>query len=341
MIINANDISRMKEKILGFPEQIKKSWKNGKVPLTSLYRNPSQILVCGMGGSAIAGDLLSDLLFSDSMFPVLVNRGYELPGFVNERSLLLISSYSGNTEETIAAMREGIEKKAMIIVFTSNGTIEKMAREHGLPAITFPQGYPPRSALGFSFFSMLGFLKQCFDIPVEDTAIDDLIELLTSLRATLQQDNNEIAILAEQLKESIPLVYISTLLRSVAFRWQTQINENSKTFVHVNVLPEANHNEIVGLQFPYKLVKKMHLMFLRAPLFENREMDKRFEITAHILKNAVGNITTICAEGKSKLEQLFTLLYKGDFLSFYLSALLNVDPTPVKRIDELKTKLKQ
>jgi len=335
------DPSGMLKKIKGFPEQILEYWKKGQSIQTDGFSKPSQLVITGMGGSAISGDLLKDLLFSDLDIPIIVNRGYNLPRFVNEKSLLFISSYSGNTEETINALKEGLRKKAMIVVFTSNGEIGKIAEEKGLPVIKFPKGYPPRSALGFSFFSMLGFVKNHINIPIEERDINNLSQKLSGLRDKLIKPPNEITGLSESLINKMPFIYISRRLKSVALRWQTQINENSKTFAHINVIPELNHNEIVGLEFPHNLIKQVYLILLRCERYENEQIKKRFKVTETLLKEVVGNIQTIRAEGENNIEDIFSLLYKGDFLSYYLALQQKVDPTPVKRIDILKRRLRE
>lgn len=339
MVSEEYDISGMKEKIKGLPGQIMNSWEKGQS--VEIKGKPKNLVVTGMGGSAIAGDLLSDLLFQDLGIPLMVNRGYELPSFVNEDTLLLVSSYSGNTEETIYSLNEGLKKKAMIVIFTSDGEIAKTAEHNSLPRVKFPTGYnPPRSALGFSFFSMLGLIKKIFNVPLDDKDIKNLILTLSKLRDKLTNQNNEIITLAEALVNQIPLIYITRKLKSVALRWQTQINENSKTFAHINLIPEANHNEIVGLEFPREKIKQMHLILLRTENYENKQIKKRFLITKDLLKDSVGNITTVNAEGTNKLEDMFSLIYKGDFLSYYISRIIKIDPTPVKRIDLLKRRLK-
>lgn len=341
MVKQAHDPSDMLAKITALPDQIRASWERGLSVPTGTIRTPHNIVISGMGGSAIAGDLLHDLLFDDLPVPLSVNRGYDLPSFVNEQTLLLASSYSGNTEETLSSLRKGLEKKAMVAVFTSNGTIAKIAAEQRIPAVTFPRGYPPRSALGFSFFSMLGFLKQLLFLPLEHRDIEDLVELLKTCAADLLQQDNEMEQLAATLLDHLPLVHASRRVGSVARRWQTQINENGKTFAHFHTVPEANHNEIVGLSNPVPLVKRMHLVLLRAPLFENDRIEKRFLISKQILSEAVHGITEVRARGDGKLAQMFSLILKGDFLSFRISKLLNVDPTPVVRIDELKKRLRE
>jgi glucose/mannose-6-phosphate isomerase len=335
------DAQGMREKIEDFPEQIRKSWEEGKKADRGRISDPSHIVICGMGGSAIAGDLLHDLFFEDLSIPLIVNRGYDIPSFIDERSLLLISSYSGNTEETLHAFSQGHQKKAMIAVFTSDGEIGKKAEDERIPTLTFPSGYPPRSALGFSFFSMVGFLTQIVSLPLDDRHINALIALLNRLKDLLKHPKGEIAQLSDTLIGNIPLIHISRRLRSVALRWQTQINENSKTFAHINEIPEANHNEIVGLNFPKALVRKMVLIFLRAKKYENTQIGNRFEISKEIVRSSVKKIVQIEAEGDDKLQEMFSLIYKGDFLSYHLSQRLGVDPTPVSRIDTLKQKLQE
>lgn len=336
-----HDPSDMLSKIAALPAHIKPSWESGQSAQLGGIRTPRHILITGMGGSAIAGDLLGDLLFSDLPIPISVNRGYDLPAFVNEHTLLLASSYSGNTEETLSALREGFNRKAMVVVLTSNGTITKIAADHNVPVVTFPPGYPPRSALGFSFFSMLGSLKQILDIPIGNDDIENLELLLNASVKDLTQEGNEIEQLAKILIDHEPLLHIGCRLASVAFRWQTQINENGKTFAHSHTIPEANHNEIVGLVNPPPLVGKMHLIFLRAPLYENERIEKRFHISKQILSGAVSGVTEVNAIGETKLSQMFSLILKGDFLSYYIAKYLNVDPTPVIRIDKLKKRLKE
>jgi glucose/mannose-6-phosphate isomerase len=328
-------------KIAGLPDQIQSSWNKGRAAHPHGIRQPHHIVVSGMGGSAIAGDLLRDLLFGDLSLPLSVNRGYDLPAFVNRDTLLLVSSYSGNTEETLSALQEGFKRKAMIAIFTSNGAIAEIAHSNNVPLVVFPEGYPPRSALGFSFFSMLGFLKTLLEIPIDEKDMESLAHLMHEVAEGLMEEDNEIAQLAKTLLNHLPVIHISCRLSSVAFRWQTQINENGKTFAHWHTIPEANHNEIVGLANPEELVRKMHLIFLRAPRYENPQITKRFLLTKRILLDTVGSITAINATGNTKIEEMFSLILKGDFLSFYLSKLLGVDPTPVARIDELKRGLKE
>jgi glucose/mannose-6-phosphate isomerase len=333
------DTGRMKERIESLPNQIWEYWKKGLMMAPGKTLKPNKVVVCGMGGSAIAGDLLADLLFEELNVPLMVNRGYSLPSFVDSRTLLLISSYSGNTEETLYSLKEGLNKDAMLAVFTSNGEAEKIAREKALPTIKFPKGYPPRSALGFSFSSMLGFIKNVFSISIGDEEIEGVVSGLERLRDNLVKEENEISSIAVNIKERLIYIYISRRLKSVALRWQTQLNENSKTFAHINVIPEMNHNEIVGMKFPKHLIEQVHILLLRSAYFENERIKKRFTITENLLGDCVADITTIEAEGKSGIEEMFSLVFKGDFLSYYLSQILNVDPTPVKRIDMLKKKL--
>jgi len=333
------DIGCMRKKIEGFPEQIMASFLKGKSK--GIVKKPENLVITGMGGSAIAGNLLADLLFGDSDVPIFVNRGYELPAFVNADTLLFVSSYSGNTEEVVSSLIDGIGRRAKIVVLTSNGKIGKIAEEEKLTMIKLPSGYPPRSALGFSFFSMLGLISDIFGIPFNEKHLSKLVERLISEKEKLLSAENEITKLARMIIRKIPVIYVSGRLNSVARRWQTQINENSKTFAHSNVIPESNHNEIVGLEFPKETVGNMFLIFLRSKYYENERIQKRFSLTEEILRDYVGEIKTIKAGGENKLEDMFLLTYKGDFLSYYLSLLLEVDPTPVERIDLLKNGLKQ
>lgn len=333
------DPDGMKEKIESLPRQISEYWEKGLLLAPGKTLKPDRVVVSGMGGSAIPGDLLADLLFDELNVPLIVNRGYSLPSYVDPKTLILVSSYSGNTEETVYSLEEGLNKGAMIAVFTSNGEVEKIARKKGLPSIKFPAGYPPRSALGFSFSSMLAFLKNIFSLSIGDEKIRKVVSELKKLRDGLMQKENEISSIATRVKERLIFIYISRRLRSVALRWQTQLNENAKTFAHINVIPELNHNEIVGLKFPEHLIEQVHVLLLRSERFENERIKKRFEITEDLLGDWVADITTVKAEGENGIEDMLSLIYKGDFLSYYLSNQLKVDPSPVERIDMLKKKL--
>ena len=334
------DRKGMKEKLMDLPHQIERGFLMGKSTKIKTSPKLQNVVVSGMGGSAIAGDLLNDLLNNELKVPIFVNRAYDLPSFVGKNTLLFISSYSGNTEETVNAFTEGLKKNANIIVFTSGGKILKNAKRKNIPFIMFPPGYPPRCALGFSFFSMLGVLKNIFRISITNNDIKNLKRQLYNQQKKLLRLPNKITELAQQLTNKLITVYISSKLASVALRWQTQLNENSKNYLHINFIPEANHNEIVGLHFPKNIIKKIHIIFLRSKYFENRRIKKRFDITFELLKSSISDTTTIYAKGNTKLEEMFSLIYDGDFLSYYLALLNKVDPTDIKRIELLKEKLK-
>jgi len=333
------DIAHMKKRIEEFPSQILDFFARGKSQ--KIVKKADKLVITGMGGSAIAGNMLADLFFDSVDVPIFVNRGYTLPAYVNEKTLLFVSSYSGNTEETVSSLHDGIEKGARIFVFTSNGNVGRTSRERGITTIELPPGYPPRSALGFSFFSMLGVLSDIFVIPFNEGHLRNLVKTLEVQRDILSNSDSEVKKLALESHGKIPVIYVSRRLSSVAVRWQTQINENSKSFAHINVIPEANHNEIVGLDFPRRIIKEMFVIFLRSRFYENDRIRRRFDLTKAILGDFVNDIRIVESDGKNKLEDMFMLIYKGDFFSYYLSLLLEVDPTPVERINLLKKRLSE
>ena len=288
--------------------------------------NINNIFICGMGGSAIAGDLLECYL-ANTKIPIFVIRNYELPKFVNEYSVVFVVSYSGNTEETLSAYKSAIERKAKIICITSNGILEK----EGTKVIKIPSGLEPRCALGYLFFPMLGVLHNSNIINVENEELNEMLALLKDVNY-YEEKAQEIV---KTIDNKIPIIYASNLFKPIAFRWKTQINENSKYPAFYNVFSELNHNEIVGYQH---MNRKDFIVIMIKDEFDNPRIKKSMEITRDIIERWV-DVKEVYTRGKSLLARMFSTIYLGDFVSYYLALRNRVDPTPIEIIQYLKKKL--
>ena len=298
------------------------------------FKGIKNVCIGGMGGSSIGGELLKALSDKYSKVPFSIVRDYELPRFVGNKTLMIIVSYSGNTEETLSLMDQ-VGNKAKILCITSNGVVEDRAKEENLPLISIPKGYPPRGAIAFLFFPVLEVLRKSGIINLKKEDIDETISLLSDNSETAKAWAEEIS---GKLKEKLPFVYSLYDFSVIARRWCTQINENSKSLAHFAVFSELNHNEIVGWENPKEILKRIFIFILR-DREESDQMKKRIEITTELIEDVAGEIMDVYAEGKSRLAKMFSLIQKGDYLSFYLARNYKVDPLPVKRIQELKRRL--
>ena len=298
------------------------------------FKGIKNVCIGGMGGSSIGGELIKALSEKYSRVPFSVVRDYELPRFVGSKTLMIVVSYSGNTEETLSLMDQ-VGNKAKILCVTSNGIVEDRAKEENLPLISIPKGYPPRGAIAFLFFPVLEVLRKSGIISLKKEDIDETINILSENSETAKAWAEEIS---GKLKEKLPFVYSLYDFSVIARRWCTQINENSKSLAHFAVFSELNHNEIVGWENPKEILKRIFIFILR-DREESDQMKKRIEITTELIEDVAGEIMDVYAEGKSRLAKMFSLIQKGDYLSFYLARNYKVDPLPVKRIQELKRRL--
>lgn len=343
-VLTSVDPGGMMTAILDFPAQCEKARKIGlDARLPESYRRADHVVILGMGGSAIGGDLLRSLFESEFRVPVVVNREYTIPNFVGERTLVVASSYSGNTEETIAGYWEAHKRKAMIVVICTGGKLKELAEKDGYPVITIPGGLSPRAALGYSFQPLMAVMESLGYLAGKEADFRDMIARVTEVRERLGPDillaRNAAKQLAQHLYGRIPLIYGSGGWRAtVAARWKGQINENAKNIAYWNTFPELNHNETVGWEAPPELNSHVHVVMLR-DVEEWPRMARRMEVTRQIMTEAVDGFTEVRAEGKSPLARMFTLVYTGDFVSLYLSILNGIDPTPVRMIDRLKGEL--
>ncbi len=327
-----------------FPEQILKvatAIKETEFPLLEQF-DPDKIMILGMGGSGIGGELLSALVEHEAKVPIITVCDYTLPAVADERTLVLACSYSGNTEETLSSVNEAFNRSCRIICITSGGKLEEFCKAHELSLFTIPSGMPPRAAIAFLFFPLPMILEKgnIVDVDAEfSEVIDKLVELRDSVVPEVPSDQNPAKILAMKFNNSIPVIYGHSYLTKVAHRWRTQLNENAKVLAMVGGFPDMNHNEIVGWSdAPEEVTKLFSVILLRSP-DEHPQVSKRIELTKQTLLARAGSVFEVEAQGASRLTRMLTTIYLGDYISVYLALLREVDPTPVRAIEELKRKL--
>ncbi len=337
------DKSNMWKLLAQFPKQIEEAVRIGngvKLPFTG--REISSVVVTGLGGSAIGADLLRSYSASEMNVPFVVNRNYELPEFVGPETLVVVSSYSGNTEETIAAYSDARKRRARIVCISSGGEIAKTAAKSRHPLITIPKGLPPRAALGYSFFPLLGVMTAARILRPRKADVAETVRLLTKLSKTYSicNDKNPALRLARDIYTRVPVIYSAAdRFDIVNLRWRGQFAENAKQLAFGHVLPEMNHNELVG----WKVLRRIMEEDLTVILLRDRGDHRRVQLRMGITRDIVGEYSTrvreVWSEGKSLLARMFSLVSLGDWTSFYLAVLNGIDPTPVKVIDYLKNEL--
>ncbi|MBU1202389.1 MAG: bifunctional phosphoglucose/phosphomannose isomerase [Nanoarchaeota archaeon] len=322
------DKSDMKGVLQGFPNQIRQAYKLGGE--VNFEGEINKIVITGMGGSAIAADVLKTYLREVSDIPVIINRSYKLPEHCDKETLVIVSSYSGNTEETLSAYKDAIRKFCKIVIITSGGKMADMSKTNRTPIINIQKGMQPRAALAYSFFPMLKLMENLRIMPDKSSEVDRLVQNLE--KKVFQEKGLE---LSEKLVDKIPLIYSSEILSSVAYRWKTQFNENSKIMAFYNVFSELNHNEMAGTM---NLNAKFHCIMLRSDLDMHR-ITKRMDITKDHLRKKLIDVTDIAMKGDTLLTKLFSAIYIGDWTSYYLALRYKTDPTPVEEIETFKKEL--
>ena len=344
-VIEKFDESNMLSLLLDFPQQYRRvSLLAEKFALPEEFRQVKNIVISGMGGSAIGGDLLRTLFSAVCPVPIVVNRNYSIPGFVNEDSLFIAASFSGNTEETLAAFNAAVKKKAKVISISGGGELESLSHNIKTPHFSIPKrGIQPRCAFGYLFLPMMFFLSKLGFIPDYTGELGEAIELLSDtalkMSPSIPAKDNAAKQIAQAAYDKLPVIYASqNYFDVVAMRWKGQFNENSKMMAFYNIIPEMNHNEIVGWGIPEDITRRC-LVIMLSDDGDFQKIRKRMDITETLLAEEGIQVITIQAQGSSPLTKSLYFIYIGDFASYYLAILNGVDPTPINRIALLKSRL--
>lgn len=331
-------MSVTKKSIENFTRQLGDALKIGQsLDLVRPGSDIRNVVIAGMGGSGISANLVESLTWGRIPIPITVCKSYTIPQFVNPHTLFIASSYSGNTEETIAALNKALLKRAHCIVIASGGKILEIAREYNLFYIQLPLGWSsPRAMLGYNMISLLALLYHTNLIGaafIKET--ENAIEYLDRSEKAIQ---TEAEIIARKLKGKLPVIYCDQRLQAMAIRFQQQLNENSKQFAHVNTFPEMNHNELTGWNFPENLLPMLQVIYLYSD-HDHERVEKRMDICRDIFEKKSNSIIDIVGEGASLLEQYYYLIHLTDWISFYLAKENGVEADPIEVVDYLKAEL--
>ncbi len=339
------DSTNMLDKLAGLPEQLRQGWKIAAE--AGVRINPKEhdaVVFCGMGGSAISGDLLRVLAGPELKFPFLVNRDYILPPLASRNSFCIISSYSGNTEETLSSLSEARQMGCPFVAITSGGKVGDIARESKAGLAVLPGGYPPRAALGFSLGALLAMVAGAMPGTVSKEALFSVCDRLEALQETWKdpESNDNLPLqVAERVAGHLPLIYAYNQIEAVGQRWKTQFNENADTHAYAQALSELNHNEIVGWQeLPDTkgFFSRLQAILLRTSR-DHERIQLRMDITKEVIEKSGGSLQEIRARGDSFLEEVLYLVYLGDLMSYYLAIMYRVDPVRIENIDYLKAEM--
>ncbi|MDO4539581.1 MAG: bifunctional phosphoglucose/phosphomannose isomerase [Syntrophomonadaceae bacterium] len=299
------------------------------------------VLICAMGGSAIGGDILSTAAAQQAPCPLLVHRSYGLPAWADADTLVCAVSYSGNTEETLSAYHAAVERGCLRVVISSGGELTRLAQKNGDALISVPGSLMPRAALGWLFASLALALEEIGLLCGMRKDIRATAEMLEEMRPELVPENevryNPARALARSLQGQLPLIWGCTgTTEAVARRWKAQFNENAKIPAWHNTLPELDHNEIMGFDLPEEILQRIVLILLRDPDDPPR-LQKRMDITRALVESRIHSVVEVPARGHDPLSRLFSLIYLGDYASYYLAKGYGLDPVVIPRIDALKS----
>lgn len=303
----------------------------------------SGLAILGMGGSGFAGDIIKSLIKDEIDIPVEIVKNYDLPGFVKDNWLVIPVSYSGNTEETISAVRQALKRGCTILCVTSGGEMEKIAKENNHVVIKVPSGFQPRGASGYLFFSTYLLLGRMGIININTEDVKESLDLIKDKTSCYKREvkvkENYAKQIALEIGNKLPVIYgTSGILSTVAFRWKCQFNENSKFPSFWSEFPELNHNETVGWENCKELTSNFVLVVFKDNAATIR-IKVRIDTTVELIKDNLNKIIEIPVEGKSKLAKALSLMYLGNISSVYLALLNGTDPTPVDKISILKAEL--
>ena len=336
------DPQGMLDAVLGMPSDCRSAYDSARqVDQLPSPEGVASVTFCGMGGSAVSGDVVRSVFLERLGLPVEVNRSPVLPEHCDSHTLVVCSSYSGNTAETLTAFRTALGRGCRVLVVTSGGTIADEAAEHGIATVRVPPGFQPRAALGHLGFASLGALESMGILPPLATdvteAVAEIQAALTEMAPDVKTENNPAKALATRIGDRSPVIWGADGIGSVAAaRWKTQMNENGKVPAFWSSMSELDHNEVVGWTAPFG--ERFFVVGLRHD-GEDPQLAPRFPLSYDIVRAAGGEVEEVPARGSSALARLMSLVIVGDLTSVYLAIGRGVDPTPVPVIERLKAAL--
>jgi glucose/mannose-6-phosphate isomerase len=339
------DPDGMLKAITDFPLSARKALANTeKTKINIKGIEYTSLLIAGMGGSAVGGLLLRDWLRDSLEIPVEVSRGYNLPAWVNQKTLIYAVSYSGNTEETISQYHEALKLGCTIVCFCSGGILEQLAKENHQTLVRFPTGQQPRAAIPYQFYNLAGVTRRIGLIDDKkwsevEESINVVEALCEDMEPTVSHEVNLGKQLATEVKDYIPFIYAPRLFENVAYRYSTQFNENSKSPAATNFYPEAFHNSVMAREGSEEILSSICAVIIYDPL-ESQRLNKKIKVSLELMEETFGKIVTVEAKGESNLARMMSALIQGDYVSAYLGILYGIDPSTTESIELLKASMK-
>lgn len=344
--ISKIDKSNMLDDLVSYPQHIKQAIEIAENANIETLIKIDNIIITGMGASAISGDILNSLFRDKIDVPLFVNRDYDLPKWAKKDTLTIFVSFSGNTEETLSSFKVACQKKCKILCISSGGKLQDMCEKRNLTHIKIPSGYQPRAATMFILFPLIIFfkrfhlLKSDIQPDIEET-INVAQDFVDNNKKSVPKDSNYSKQLAEKINNTIPQIYGWGPYAPIATRWRQQLNENSKIIARDDVVSESNHNDIVGWSANPEVSKNFSCILFRDRDTESRYISTRLNFMKKLFEDTATNVIEIQAKGKSRMAKLMYMMYIGDFTSCYIAILRNIDPSPVEIIMELKERLSE
>ncbi len=344
-VLEQVDSEGMYEAVRSFPDQLKQGRANALKAKVDGWpgEGVNGIVVAGMGGSAIGGDILAALAADHASVPVLVSRSYFLPAWVGPNTAVVASSYSGNTEETLAAFEDAVARGARVVTISTGGKLADRAHANNIPLVRLPAGIQPRAALPHSLSALLTITEALQLTAVQPEDWDESVDITArqaAVMADLSDPDNPAMKLARTLHGRFPVIYSSEQFAAANTRWRNQMHENAKNFAVGNCLPEMNHNEIMGWARFQSELKQLAVVALRDQE-DHKRTQRRLEVTRSLLTPHAHSWTEIESEGSSRLARLLSIMYVSDWVSLYLAIINETDPSPVGLISQLKAALVQ
>ncbi len=338
------DTEKMINHLNGFAELCRQAWRKAMlIELPGDYADVNRVMILGMGGSAISGDLIARLTLNESKLPITVNRSYNLPAFADNNTLIIACSYSGYTEETLSALSQALAIGAKCMVVSTGGKLKEIAEEKNLPLFIFDYKAQPRATLPFSFMAILCTLQRLGIIGDKSADIAETIRILEQLTEQMDievpLEKNQAKQIAHKLYGKFIFIYGAEITSEIGYRWKTQFNENSKNWAANESFSELNHNTIAGYEFPPGFIEDAVVIILRSGLI-SKPILARYNATCRVFERYKIKYSVIDIGGENALAQMLSLVLLGDYISYYLAILNKVDPTPIETIEKLKQELR-